>query len=209
MIRHPASGASGTDEVRWYILDTPAQLARFCEIMHLMDERYAALDVPSLQSWYQRKAKRRRTAVIYGWGDPAHADDPSSLQQVLAFSYKTAEESASGPVENLSIEMIGIAIDLLREQEFHDSHVVCWFQRIVQQTLALTGFDQPLVAMRPKSMTFHAVQRVHDCVAEGVPVSTGKPSGGHIKFVIDQEQDRGDALFWHLRVVTCDDQGTS
>jgi len=181
----------------WREITAPGDVARFCEIMRLMDDRYAALDPPAIEAWRQRKARRLRIGKIFSYDDSA---DEAPLRQMIALSFKARDADATdAAAENLSIEMAGVAIDALGDDQLTETAAILWFQRFVELLVALTGLENPLVAMRPKTMTFPLMQRVHDYVAEGKPVP--HPQHGNIGFIVDHEQDRGDALFWHLRIV--------
>jgi hypothetical protein len=186
----------------WHPLTSDAKRFRFAEIMRLMDRRYKNLSLDQLDVWLNDEARVQRPAELWGWFE-GDADDVDNLRQVLAF---TCRRDLAGRRSDLFLEMIGVAADVIPSAEWTAAAVETWYSRLVLQLKELAGLGETITAIRPRRMDFEPMQRLHDLVPAGFAVVAGdEPGAPSYRMQLDDERDKGDALFWRMRVVRVDE----
>lgn len=183
----------------WQLLAESNEKARFSQIMRLMDERYSGLTPDALDRWCESKSARGRPVELWGWFRSASAN-PAEMLQVFAL---TLRASNHGDDVRPLIAMVGVAADVIPQDQWSDEQVRRWLARAVLCLGENYGPDVEFQAMRPKSMTWKPIQRFHDFLRDGIVVRTAdSPSEAWQATVID-ERDRGDALHWIIRIQKC------
>jgi hypothetical protein len=174
----------------WRPLTTPADLARFVQIMERMDERYDGMG-ETLDRWLASRVATGHTPELFGWSP---LDDAHTIHQVIAI---TSRPDDAGQRRDLHIRRLGVDPDLVPQDQRTDAHVRAWLARFLLLLLELSGPGHDMQAMRPKTMTFRPMQRMHDLMREGLVLEDG---GRTYRAAVVDERDRVAALMWMLRI---------
>ena len=181
----------------WQILKSTALVERFEEIMREMDQRYSALSGGELQRWMNTKERNGKHPELHGWFEGGRTE-PSALRQVIA---TTCEKDEQGIRSDLGLSMLGVAADLIPESEWTDGHVEQWLGRFVLCVKSLIGLDVEFRAIRPKTMTWKPIERMHDLMKQGITLQSDVPEEGLLHSVVIHEKDIGHALYWKMKIV--------
>jgi len=159
-----------------------------------MDDRYDGMG-ETLKRWLASRIATGQTPELLGW---CPDDAPQTIQQVIGI---TSCRDAAGNRREISIRRLGVDPDLAPEGERTDAHVRRWLARFLLLLLEISGPGHDMRAMRPKSMTWKPMERMHDLMREGVLLEARE--GGlrreYLASVI-AERDRVAALLWTLRI---------
>ena len=193
MIGH--TGQAGS----WRKLTAADEKARFSQIMRLMDERYSGLSEEGCERWVEAKIAAGKPPELWGWFRSASAN-PADIRQVFAL---TSRRSAHGYDLRRLIAMVGVAADVIPQHEWGDEQVLRWLGRAVLCLVENYGPDVDFQAMRPKTMTWPPIQRLHDYLRAGLIVRQTALSNDAWQATVVDERDRGDALHWIIRIEKC------
>lgn len=196
MLQHPTlSPAKDVLEVdgRWVELTSPGMRRRFTQIMQRMDDRYDGLEL-GIDAWLNGLAASGQFAELYGWG--LDNGSPEGIVQVVALSSRrTPDRFRTQP----RIRMLGVDPDAFSSAPYGDEVISTWIVRYLRLLHDLLGSPVEVAAMRPKSMSFKPMERLHDFVRSGISFDVSD-SGRQVlcsATVID-ERDHGQTLFWRV-----------
>ncbi len=182
----------------WFELRNEEDVSRAAAIMRLMHEHYWAMDTKALNRWLTKPREGGRTAELFGWF-PGDDQSPAGLFLVLGV---TSQIAAQGGRHAVFAEYFGVAADTIEDPDVGDDQVREWHTVFFQKVHELTLAEGVFKAVRPKSMKFKPMQRLHDLVTMNTEVIDRADSNlSRYRVVIDEERDRGSALFWMLRIV--------
>ncbi|MCA9073464.1 MAG: hypothetical protein KDA93_00420 [Planctomycetaceae bacterium] len=184
----------------WHILTLAALVDRFGEIMRLMDERYCALSTDELPRWLANKERNGKHPELHGWFE-GESIEPAALRQVMA---TTCVKDAQGRRSDLGLSMLGVAADVIPESEWTDEHVEQWLGRFVLCVKSLIGLDVEFRAIRPKTMTWKPMERMHDLMKQGITLQSDDPEEGLLHSIVIHEKDIGHSIYWKMKTVRVD-----
>jgi len=189
--------------MRWKVLSSVEEHVRFSEIMRLMDERYSALSPKQLNLWMERKSAADKEAVLLGLFD---SDD--QIRQVIAFTVRAASENRP---EQRAISMVGVAADELDHSQIDDEVIGGWLANIILAARQQFGCPTVYETMRPKTMTFKPMQRMHDFMMEGIVVRQADDPDHAWKATVIESNDRGHTVFLRMSLeeVDCSESSAS
>ena len=156
--------------------------------MRLMDARYKYLSLEQLKVRIDQAGDR--PVELFGWFDGG--TDVANLRQVLGIA---SDAPVSTPRADTSIEMLGIAKDVIGGTG--DAEVLEWYGRFLLRIRELVS-DLQFTAIRPVSMTWKPMQRLHDHVVKGTVVTA--PDGGRWRISIQDERLQEDVVIWQLKI---------
>jgi hypothetical protein len=195
MLNHPILASNGNRGGVWLPLTSTSARMRFAEIMQLMDARYADLG-RGLDSWLEGLIDSGQHAELFGWC----ADDtqPENAIQVMAL---TSRLNAIGKRENARVRMLGVAADRIPPSQWREDDIQVWFARFLGLVHELLGGECEFSAMRPKSMTWKPMERLHDLVQQGARFEVIE-DGKRTTYAADvtDSRDRGETLYWRIRL---------
>lgn len=182
-------------DARWAALSTPEQHRRFAQIMQLMDERYKGLEL-GLDAWLNGLAASGQVVELFGWGIPS--ESPSDIVQVIALSSRRADD---GTRTQPRIRMRGVAPESIAPSLLRDADIKTWLDRYLRLLQNILGCPTEFAAMRPKSMSFKPMERLHDLVQQGTTFEAccGGRSATYATTVLN-ERDHGQTLFWRIEM---------
>ena len=186
------------DRGRWVPLVTPAAHRRFAHIMQLMDSRYHGLEL-GLEGWLAAKAAAGQQAELFGWCP--EEGEPESALQVMAL---TSRRNAQGVREQPRVRMLGVAADLISPSQCRDADIEGWLARFLRLLQELLGSEVEFRAMRPKTMTWKPMERMHDFVRRGTVFDVIRDDKrSTYSATVVEEHDRGHTLYWTVRFSAC------
>jgi hypothetical protein len=169
--------------------------------MRLMDRRYKNLSLEELDAWVYAVERATRPVELWGWFD-GEVDDVAQLRQVMGYTFRVGE---GGQRCDLFLEHLGVAADVIPEAERTPGDVETWYRRFLLQLKRLVGLEETITTMRPLRMTFEPMRSMHDCVPLGLTAQAVlEPGIPAYRMHIDKERDKGNALFWKMRIVRAD-----
>jgi len=181
---------------QWYRLSKSNDRARFADIMRQMDARYFALSSEELEEWVDRKVQIGRLPELYGWFDN-DLKDIDHLLQVMAVTSVLDDE---GRRSDIGLPMLGIAADMIPESAWM-ADIETWLERFLVCVKSLVGLDTEFRAIRPKTMTFKPMERMHDLMREGIEFDSDDPSEGKLYARVFKEKDIGHSFYWNMKIV--------
>jgi hypothetical protein len=164
--------------------------------MRLMHEHYLGLDDRKMTKWLTAPRDGGRVAELFGWFPEAPLV-PDGPLLVLGITSRAGEAGR----EAVFAEYFGVAADALKDGDVAEDEIHGWYCEFVRmlRRLSPSGIFK---SIRPKTMNYKPMQRVHDMVTEGTPVPDQGPGGDEtLCIVVDEEHDRGTSLYWMLRIV--------
>ena len=184
---------------RWRAIQTRPEIDRFAEIMRLMDQRYSGLSTEALERWAEGPRTDGRQAELLGWFGPG-ARTPENLVQVIAVASSIDKQ---GHRRRLMVAMTGVAADRISGPDCSDDRIRLWLSRFLIGVGQLLGGDGKFRAMRPKTMTWKPIERMHDMLQEGIDIALTGPEGGVLSSRVIQERDIGHGYFWKVSLTRC------
>ncbi len=181
----------------WTALTAPGELARFGEIMRLMDDRYCALSTEEVEAFVSCRPKDLKYPELFGWFEGG-GTELSAIRQVMA---TTCFKDEQGRRSDLGVSMLGIAKDVIPESEWTDEQIETWLGRFVLCVKSLIGLDVEFRAIRPKTMTWKPAEQLHDLVRLGIDFPSDDPEEGLLHAGVVEEKDLGNTLYWKMRIV--------
>lgn len=187
-----------TQHLRWSSLQTKAERARFAQIMRLMDQRYRGLSSGNLDRWLERKQRDGKHPELFGCfqGVGGHARD---VRQVAAVTSSGVE---GGRRKKLGISMLGVAADRIPELDWTEENIRLWLGRFVLCMKNLAGLNREVRAIRPHTMTWTPMQRLHDLIEMGIDVESDIAGEGTIRGKATVARDTGSSKYLKLRFVS-------
>lgn len=181
---------------QWKTLESADERIRFSEIMRLMDDRYDGLSPEQLDLWVARRNDVGKRAVLLGL-----FDSDARIKQVIAVTVRDASDSR---VAQRAISMVGVASDELDHSQIDDEAIRDWLANIVLAAKQYFGCPTVYETMRPKTMTFKPMQRMHDFMTEGIVVRQPNAPDRTLKATVTESNDRGHTVFLRLRLEQLD-----